>query len=205
MTTGTPVLKRLFSSGLRVKVLSHFFLHPGESAYVRELAGALGESPGTLTRELTNLQEAGVLRSERVGNQRHYSLDATCPILEDLRRMFLKTTGAGDELRNALVKLGGVELAFIYGSFARGDAHGKSDIDLMVVGDVGDRELAPAVAAVEKRLHREINYTVYTRAEAVKRLGKKGDFIHEVFSGPRIVLIGKAKEENARCPKRSRS
>jgi predicted nucleotidyltransferase len=194
VATSTPVLKRLFSSGLRVKMLSHFFLHPGESAYVRELAGSLGESPGTVTRELTNLQEAGVLRSEKIGNQRHYSLDATCPILEDLRSMFLKTTAAGDGLRKALAGLDGVEVAFIYGSFARGDAHGNSDIDLMVVGDVGDRELAPLVARVEKRLHREINYTAYTRAEALRRLGKKGDFIHEVFSGPRIVLIGKADD-----------
>jgi predicted nucleotidyltransferase len=199
MSTGTPVLKRLFSSGLRVKVLSHFFLHPGESAYVREVAGALGESPGTVTRELTNLQGAGVLRSEKIGNQRHYSLDEACPILEDLRSMFLKTTGAGDGLRKALAGLDSVELAFIYGSFAKGDAHGKSDIDLMVVGDVGDRELAPAVSRVEKRLHREINYPAYTRAEAVKRLGKKGDFIHEVFSGPRIVLIGKADDRLLRA------
>lgn len=194
MVTSTLVLKRLFSSGLRVKVLSHFFLHPGESAYVRELAGALGESPGTVTRELTNLQEAGVLRSEKIGNQRHYSLDATCLILDDLRGVFLKTTGAGDGLRKALAELEGVEVAFIYGSFAKGDAHGKSDIDLMVVGDVGDRELAPVVARVEKRLRREINYTTYTRAEAAKRLGQKGDFIHEVLSGPRIVLIGKTDD-----------
>jgi len=200
MVTGTPLLKRLFSSGLRVNVLSHFFLHPGKSAYVREVALALGESPGTVARELMNLQEAGVLRSEKIGNQRHYSLDTTCPILDDLRGMFLKTTGVGDELRSALAKLEDIDLAFIYGSFAKGDAHDKSDIDLMIVGNIGDRQLAPVVARVEKRLRREVNYTAYTRDEALKRLGKKGDFIHEVFSGPKIVLIGKADDRLLRTP-----
>ncbi len=58
------VLKRLLSSALRVKVLSHFFLRTEESVYVRQLAGFLRESPGTVARELTNLEKAGVLRSE---------------------------------------------------------------------------------------------------------------------------------------------
>jgi predicted nucleotidyltransferase len=199
VASGARDLKRLFSSKLRVKVLSNFFLHPGESAHVRGLAGALGEPPGTVARELSNLHQAGVLRSERLGNQKHYSLDEACPILEDLRGMFLKTTSAGEELRKALARLDGVEIAFIYGSFAKGDARDRSDIDLMVVGDVGDRELAPAVARVERRLRREVNYTTYTRAEAAKRLAKRGDFVHEVFSGPRVVLVGRADDRLLRA------
>jgi len=200
MATDSPILKRLFSSGLRVKVLSHFFSHPGEDAYVREIAKVLGESPGTVARELANLEKAGILRSEKIGIQRHYSLDVACPILEDLRGVFLKTTGAGEGLRTALAKLENIEVAFIYGSFAKGDAHAKSDIDLMVVGDVGDRQLAPVVAGVEKRLRREVNYTAYARVEILKRLRKKGDFIHEVFSGPKIVLIGRADDRLLRTP-----
>jgi predicted nucleotidyltransferase len=188
------ILKSLFSSKLRVKILSHFFSRPGEDLHVRRVAADLGEPVGTVARELARLERAGLFASLRIGNQRRYSLCAESPILDDLRNIFLKTMGVGAELRAALEKVRGVQLAFIYGSYATGKAHAVSDIDLMVVGDVGDRVLAPAVAVVERRLKRPINYALYTRAEAGRRVGRKGDFVHEVLSEPKIMLIGKADD-----------
>ncbi len=134
-----------------------------------------------------------------MGNQRHYSVDPGCPIQEELRRIFVKTAGAGNEIAGAFARARGVELAFIYGSYASGEARASSDIDLMVIGDIGDRDLAPLVAQVERRLHREINYTARTRADVMKRLGHTGDFIHEVFSGPRILLIGRTDDRLLRA------
>ena len=194
MTTVPLTLKYLFSSKLRVRVLSHFFSHPGEAFHVRRLAAEMGESAGSVARELAHLKKAGVLVSHSVGNQKHYALRQDNPILEDLRNIFLKTSGASAELRSVLQKIAGVDVAFIYGSYASGEAHAASDIDLMVVGDVSDRELAPAVAQLERRIKRRINYTLYARAEVENRLGKPGEFVHEVLTGPKIVLIGSADD-----------
>ncbi|MFQ5848239.1 MAG: nucleotidyltransferase domain-containing protein [Candidatus Methylomirabilales bacterium] len=194
MTPVSLTLKYLFSSKLRVKVLAHFFLRPGEAFHVRRLAAELEESAGSVARELAHLEEAGVLSSHAVGNQKHYALRADNPILEDLRNLFLKTSGASVELKSALEGIAGVEVAFIYGSYASGEAHAASDIDLMVIGEVSDRRLAPAVARVERRLKRRINYTLYTRGEAERRLGKKGAFVHEVLAGPKIVLLGNSDD-----------
>lgn len=195
MVTVSVTLKHLFSSKLRVKVLDYFFFHPGEELYVRQLASALDEPVGTVARELSHLEEAGILSSRRLGNQKHFRLREDCSILEDLRNIFLKTSGAGAELRVAMENISRVELAFLYGSYARGEAGAASDLDLMVIGNAADRELAPAVARVERRLKREINYTLYTRDEVEKRIRKKGDFVHEVFSSPRILLIGNEDDE----------
>lgn len=194
MACSSSILKSLFSSGLRVKVLSHFFLHPGESFHIRGLASILGEPVGTVARELANLESAGIMESHAVGNQKHYSLRKDSPIHDDLRNLFLKTTGVGEIIRSTLEELPGIELVFMYGSFANGEAGVDSDIDLMVVGNISDKKLAPAVARAERRLGREVNYTVYTRAEAEKRLGREGDFVHEVFTGPRIVLVGRSDD-----------
>ena len=183
-------LKCLFSSNLRVKVLSHLFFHPGEAFHVRGFAAELQESAGSVARELAHLRKAGILSFRRVGNQKHYGLRADNPILEDLRNLFLKTSGASAELRPALAAIAGLEVAFIYGSYASGEAHAASDVDLMVIGNVSDRDLAPAVARVERRLKRQINYTVYTRSEAESRLATEGEFLHEVLAGSKIVLIG---------------
>ncbi len=183
-------LKRLFSSKLRVKVLSHFFFHPGETFHVRRLAAELVASPGSVGRELAHLEKAGILTCRTVGNQKRYTLREDSPILDDLRNIFLKTAGAGAELRAALQKIAGIELVFIYGSYVSGEAHAASDIDLMVIGDVTDRDLAPTVARVERRLKRQIDYALYTRSEAEQRVKAKGEFVREVLLGPKIVLIG---------------
>lgn len=194
MNTIPLTLKYLFSSKLRVRVLSHFFFHPGEDFYIRHMASIIKEPPGTLTRELSHLEKAGILKHELIGKQKHYSLRKDSPIIFDLRSIFLKTSGAGAELKAALGKIPDIELAFIYGSYASGESAATSDIDLMIIGEATDREVAPAVAHIERRLNREINYTIYTRSETEKRLGQKGDFVHEVLSGPRIMLIGKADD-----------
>lgn len=189
MSAGAPTLKLLFSSNIRVRILSHFFFHPGESYHVRHLADELGEHAGAVGRELKNLERAGILKSRSVGNQKHYSPEPRSPILEELRRIFLKTSGASAQLRDALKKRKDIECAFIYGSFASGDAHVNSDIDVMVVGGVSDRELAPIIARTERRVGREINYSLFTRQEIDQRKGNKGDFVHEVFAGPKLMLI----------------
>jgi predicted nucleotidyltransferase len=194
MDTVPLTLKYLFSSKLRVKVLSYFFFHPGEDFYIRHLASVLKEPPGTLARELSHLEKAGILKHEMIGKQKHYSLRKDSPIISDLMNIFLKTSGAGAELKAALEKFPDIELAFIFGSYASGEAAATSDIDLMIIGKATDREVAPIVSHIERRLNREINYTIYTRSEAEKRLGQKGDFVHEVLSGPRIMLIGKVDD-----------
>ncbi len=194
MSTEAQILKRLFSSKLRVSVLSHFFMNPGESFHVRSLATLLGESAGNLARELNNLEEAGLVQSRAVGNQKHFSLREDSPIHEDLRNLFLKTVGAGGEIRDLLSHLDGIELAFLFGSFASGEANGSSDIDVMIIGEIDDRELAPLIAELEGRLHREINYMIYSREEAERRIEQDGDFVHEVFRGPRIILIGQSDD-----------
>ncbi|MFC1543790.1 nucleotidyltransferase domain-containing protein [Gemmatimonadota bacterium] len=190
MSTESDILKRLFSSGLRIRLLAHLFMHPAEEYHVRHIAGLLEESPGNVARELANLQSAGILRSREIGNQKHYSPEGSAPFLEDLRNIFLKTVGVGAQTREGLSDLPQVELAFIYGSFARGDAHASSDIDLFIVGDIRERELAPRIARLEERLRREFNYVVFPREEVEKRLGSDGDFVHEVFASTKILLIG---------------
>ena len=64
----------------------------------------------------------------------------------------------------------------------------------MVIGSVADRLLAPAVSKVERRLGREINDNMYSRQEASERLVEEGDFLHEVFTGPHILLVGEAND-----------
>lgn len=190
-----PALKALLGSTGRAKLLTHFFLHPGEAFHTRELARLLDESPGSLLRDLRRLETIRLLQTNRVGNQVRYSMDQNHPLYSDLQRIILKTTAADAVLREALESVRGVELAFLYGSFAKGEAASQSDLDLMIIGDVSDRALAPAIAKAEEFLKREVSYTRYPREEARTKMRQRNSFARNVFAGPTVLVVGNRDDE----------
>lgn len=195
MVKSSPTLKALFSSETRIKALSHFFLHTGESFYLRQLEKILKIPVGQLGRELLNLEKIQLLTSSLEGNQKRYSVNREFVLYEELKNIFLKTSGAGDTIRECLSGLKGIELAFIYGSFAKGEEHPGSDMDIMIVGDTPDEKIGRAISSAEKKLGRTVNYSLYERKEVKARLGKKDNFIKTVFSEPHIILIGSKDDE----------
>ena len=195
-TRGVPsVLRTLLGSETRAKLLVQFVLHPDQAFHVRELERLLDEPAGNLLRDLRRLHAIRLLEAERIGNQVRYSLHRTHPLYEDLQRVVLKTVAGDAVLKEALHPVKGVELAFLYGSFVKGEATTRSDLDLMVIGDVSERELASAVARAERTLGREVSYARYTRAEARKKAQRRDSFLQRVLTGPRIVFVGSAKDE----------
>lgn len=188
-------MKALFTSETRIKVLSHFFLHPDESFYVRQLERLLKKPVGQLSPELSNLESIQLLTSYQEGNQRRYSINRGFALYDELKTIFLKTAGAGDVIRESLSKLEGVELAFIYGSFAKGEEHAGSDIDIMIVGKTPDRNVGRAISTAEKKLKRTVNYSFYERKEIKARFKKKDNFVTTVFNEPRITILGSNNDE----------
>lgn len=169
-------------------------MHPGESTHVRGLARELEVSAAAVGRELARLAEAGLLTREAVGNQSRYALNPAAPGLAELRGLFLKTAGATGRLRAALEEVSCVELAFVYGSFASGEATAHSDLDILVVGTATDRDLAKPLAAVERELGREVNTVLFTRDEVMMRLNLHDGFVTQVLGGPRVVLVGSGED-----------
>jgi predicted nucleotidyltransferase len=184
------MLQALFSSKVRVKLLTHFLSHPEERFYARSLARQVEEHYNAVWQELNNLERIGLLTSERDANVKYYHLNPDFPIYEELKRIIFKTSGLGQALREALDHLGTVEWAFIYGSVAAGDEDFLSDVDLMLVGEVDLPALAEVIARLEDQLGREINYVALTRAELAQRLADSDPFIRNVLTGPKVMLIG---------------
>jgi len=195
MRANDPILKGLFSSETRVLILSHFFFHPGENFYLRQLEKLLNKPVGQIGPELKNLEKIHLLSSARAGNQKRYSLDKEFALYDELRSIFIKTLGANLIIREFISKLPGLELAFIYGSFAEDKENPESDIDLMIVGNANDKKIDPEISRAEKELKRPINYSLYERKEIKDRLRKKDNFILTVFHGPRLIIFGNQNDE----------
>lgn len=175
----------------RRRVLGLLLLHPEQRYYLREIARMTGTVPGTLKRELSKLENAGVLTAEKVGNQVHFTANRDCLIFEELASILRKTSGLSDVIADGLIPLASqIEAAFVFGSMASGKARAGSDIDLMVIGDVDFGELVARLHPLQQLLGREINPKLYTRAEWQKLVRAQSAFVRDVLGKPRLFVIG---------------
>jgi predicted nucleotidyltransferase len=184
------MLTSLFSSRVRAKVIAALFLSPGEKYNAWELAQRLNLTYSAVWKELARLEELGILSSEQRGNTKEYQVNHACPIAPELRSIILKTEGVGFMIREKLQEMGRVNEAFIYGSFASGEADALSDIDLMIVGEVALDQLAPVITRLEKELNRSVNYVIYSEDEWNEKRTTKDPFWENVINSPKIMLIG---------------
>ncbi len=177
VTSPTPdTVSRLLFGSTRREVLALLLGRPDERFYLREILRAVGGGSGAVQRELKQLVEAGLVEREARGHQVYFSANRDAAIFPDLQAIIEKTAGAVDVLRTSLATLisqGRVEVVFVYGSVASGKKTARSDVDLLIVGDVSLEEAVPALRAAEARLGREVNPTVYPVNELRDRV-KRG-------------------------------
>jgi predicted nucleotidyltransferase len=186
-----------FRSELRRRLLTFFYVNRSARVYVRQLAEALSADSTNLSRELKRLERDGLLRSETEGRQLYYSLNRSNPSLNAFFRLLQSALGVEPTLKKALEKVPGTRSAWLYGSFAKGEADAASDIDVLVIGEPEQALLASEVRAAEKSLRREINYTVLSPPELARRLKRSDPFISDIWHGKRIELIDGDDDEAA--------
>ena len=131
------VLAALFPT-VRGNVLAATLTQPGKWWYLSELAQFLGTSPSSLQRELKALVDGGILETRREGTRAYFKADTQSPVFPELRGLIDKTAGVVPTLRDLLRPFESrIAWAFVYGSVARSQEHAQSDVDLLVVGDIG--------------------------------------------------------------------
>lgn len=173
------------------EVLSLLFSSPDRDFHIREVARTSSLAVGQTQRELHKLERAGVLvRSER-GQLVLYRANPSCPIFKELRGIVTKVLATVPSLTKALSSLADeVELAFVYGSVARGEDTSESDIDLMVIGDVKFSAVVAAIRSAQEDLERPVNPTVYPVREWLEKLNEGHHFLTTVASSEKLYIIG---------------
>jgi predicted nucleotidyltransferase len=181
------------------RVLAVLFGNHARSFYANELIALACSGSGAVQRELAQLEAAGLVTVKRVGNQKHFQANASAPVFEELRSLILKTSGLVDVLRAALAPLAAqIDLAFVYGSVAKGKDTAKSDIDLLVISEkVAYADLFAALEPATDRLRRTVNPTLYSRKEIDKQNLDGNAFVKRMLAQPILWVIG---EDSGLCP-----
>jgi predicted nucleotidyltransferase len=194
LTTFVVYINHMFDlrSKTRQRLLTYYFINPRARHHLRDLAERLGVDPSNLSKELRRLERDGLVKSEVNGRQKYFQLNREYPLYTEIRGIVEKTIGAGPLLARSLKTVEGVQEAYLYGSFARNQQDTASDIDVLVIGAPKAEALARAIETLERRLGRDVNYTILTRKEFQSRRARKDAFLEEVWRNKRVPLVAPA-------------
>lgn len=190
------LLAQLVCSRVRAEIFRVLFgLRSGE-VHLREIQRQAGLAIGTVRQDIEKLVKLGLVTRRKDGNRVYYGANPAHPLSNDIRGMVLKTAGLADVLSDALTHES-IRCAFVFGSVATGTAVAESDIDLMVIGDLGLRKVTELLSDAGQKLGREINPHVFSAREWGRRIREHDHFLNSVKQSPKIFVVGSERELEA--------
>ena len=184
------ILAQILSSQVRAEIFRLLFNGNKTAIHLRDLQRRSQLSIGTIQKEITNLKNLDLVIPKRDGNRLYYTANFNHPLYKEICSLVEKTSGVPEKLKEILSSIKGIECAFIFGSFAKGAEKSHSDLDLMVIGDVGLRMLSSKLKSLTEQTEREINPHIYSVKSWKEKLKKKNHFIKSVINDDKIFLIG---------------
>ncbi|MBK5101147.1 MAG: nucleotidyltransferase domain-containing protein [Desulfobacteraceae bacterium] len=189
-------LSILLSSRARAEIFRLLFSELEEELHGREIQRRSGLNDSTIRQELRKLADLDLIRSRKDSNRIYYSANKENPLYQDIQNLVIKTSGLVDVLKGQLQDER-IKIAFVFGSIPKGEINAGSDVDIMVIGEIGLRGLSGLLSGVSERIGREVNPYVLSRAEFRKRLKDKEHFLSSVLRSPKIFVIGNEHDLSA--------
>lgn len=185
----TNTLAQILSSRVRASVFRFLFGLGEYEIHLRELARLSGCSEASLRQEMRKLKSLGLVIDRRSGNRAYFRANQEHPLYPDIRQLVIKTIGLVDIISEAFAGAD-VDIAFIFGSVAKSQELGHSDVDLMVVSGIGLRKLTAILSGLSEKIGREINPHIMTEDEYRKRVELDDHFVKNVLAGPKLFIVG---------------
>lgn len=187
-------MESIFANNV-LKILAFLFLNRQELIHQSKISELTGLRRIQVQRALKRLLDEEIIKEYKQGNMVCYKLQEDHPLLPDLKNILYKTILIVEPFKKAFEDCAEkIDLAFIYGSFASGSETAESDIDVLIVGGLGLKEVSKYLSPVAKQLQREINPVVYSKAEFLKKIERKDHFLTSVMSSKKIWIIGDNNE-----------
>lgn len=185
---------QITKSKTRIAILELFFNDSEQEYYLRQIEKLTGYSVGNIRREINNLQAGGLFAYRMLGRVKLYRLNKDYAIYNELKNIIRKTISIEGALRKIMQPQTGIRFSFIYGSFAKGREVSLSDIDIIIIGDINPRIVKSKLFEYQSEVKREINSTVYTEEEFIRKVKEKNHFISAIIKEPKIFLRGSEDE-----------
>jgi hypothetical protein len=175
------MLKRLFTSKVRVKLLTLFLLNPEEDYFIRELTRKLDEQINSVRRELDNLKKMGLLTSKSKNRKKYYTVNKSFILYPDLKNIVTKASFAHEDLVSDIAKTGKIDLLVLSGVFL----NKESECDILVVGEIDKEAL---LSLIEKKVDKMVKFTALEREDFIYRVKYNDRFISSLLNDPENII-----------------
>lgn len=183
VTCTNLMLKQLFTSGARIKLLETFLLNPDGEFFIRELTRMLDEQINSIRRELGNLKSVGLLRSRIKNRKKFYVVNKNFILFNELRSIVVKASSTIDSLSKKLQKLGKIELLVISGIFLEKN----TPTDLFIVGEVDKNQIEDLLTR-EVETKRPIKMSIISKEDFIYRLKINDKFVRDLLEDPENII-----------------
>ncbi len=113
------MLKSLFTSTTRVKLLTIFLLNPDQEFFIRELTRELNEQINSIRRELDNLKKIGLLKSKEKNRKKYFFVNKNFLLFNELKAIIVKGISNKDEISRRISSFGDVDVLVFSGIFCK--------------------------------------------------------------------------------------
>lgn len=183
-------IEKLFGSKTRAKLLELFFSNTSKSYYVREVTRLVEEQINSVRRELINLENIGIVRSETFDNKVYYSANMKSPFAHPFQEIFsprklatvapvtntvevhrvLRRNDSWDDLIKPVER-------YLKGLIVINRLPGQDGIDMLIIGDDTTKKLTRWAEVVEKRQGRPMNYVIMSKDDYLYRRSVRDKFV----------------------------
>jgi DNA-binding transcriptional ArsR family regulator len=194
MKTSPSSLAPILRSDTQGRILAAIMANPETEYSLTDLAARVGTSQPTVLREIDRAEQAGIVRTRRIGKSRLVRAEPTHRLYQPLAQIVLTTYGPPAVIAKALATVPGVEKAYLFGSWAARylgtPGRWPNDIDVLVIGSPDRGRLYEAAGRAEQQLGVPVQMTVRSPSQWEDRRDvDSGDtFIVEVKSRPLVEI-----------------
>lgn len=185
-----PPLLPVLRSQQQGEILAVLLGDPDLELSLTEISQRTGAPHPSVYREVQRAEQAGLVTTRKVGNTRLVRANTDSPYYAGLADVLTRAFGVPAVLAEVLRHVGGIDDAYIYGSWAArhaGQAGQRpvADIDVLILGSPDRDQLYEALSTAETRLGRPIEATI---READWLKSGSGSFHETVISRPMLKL-----------------
>jgi predicted nucleotidyltransferase len=188
-------LSGVLPSPAYARLVLHFALHGERPWHVRALQRHAGLSMSSLHRELGRLEGQGLVERVEEPPRVLYRAARANPRWKALRQVIRDFADPAEVVEEALAVVDGIDFAFVFGSFARGDARPDSDVDVLVIGDgMPEAQLGREAAEASVLLGRPVEIRAYTREKLDRQVQSGNAVLRRILAGPKDWMVGTEQE-----------
>jgi len=179
------MLKKLFTSNARIKLLKIFLLNTEEEYFIRELTRILDEQINSVRRELDNLKQVGLLKAKIKNRKKYYKVNKDFIFFHELKSIISKEQVKESKIASDISKMGDVKMLALTGKFIGEE---NDPVDMVIVGDVDRNKLSNYLNTTEETKH-AVKFAIMTESDFKYRQDCNDKFIIQLMNDEKNQIL----------------